>query len=666
MAIATTIRVVRMWTALLVLCTLPFSTAVAGHLGKDERTHARSVFRAIDANRAKTANASLRKISDPLLYKALQWMIYQEVPAKSSFEEIADFIRNNPSWPGIARLHERAEELMQPTLSASAVVAWFKGREPVSTEGWVRLGAALLALDEKEEATAVFRKTWVSGSFTKAQERQFYRAYRRYLTRDDHIDRLERLLWQGSYWPTRRMFGKVNADLRLLAEARFLLRHMRGNVDKAIERVPTALENHPGLLFERLRWRRKKGRDESAREILMSPPDTMIRPDLWFKERAALARRALGDGLISEAYRMVRDHGLSDADAANYAEAEWLAGWIALRFLNEPAWAYAHFTNMFGSVGYPISVARGAYWSGRAAEALGHVKLSESWYQKASRYFTTYYGQLAAVKLNNGGNGLQLPVTSEVSADDITRFNAHELVAVSRILAEVDAKDRLRPFILHLYSLDEGMAWAIQTAALAHELGRPDLAIRVAKLAERRGQYLPDAGYPVLTPPKTPKKTNGIAIESPLVLALIRQESAFYTVARSGAGAMGMMQLMPATAKRVAKQVGLRYTRAKLINDPEFNMQVGQSYISGLLKSFDGSYILSLAAYNAGPRRARAWVKANGAPNDPEVDPIDWVEAIPFEETRNYVQRVLENLQVYRSLLAETKVALTLDQDLRR
>lgn len=666
MAAATTIQMAKAWGAVLVLCVLPFSTTMAEPLGKNDRTIAHSVFRAIDAGRAKTANTSLGKISNPLLHKALQWMIYLDVPTKSSFEEIADFIRNNPSWPRMSRLHERAEELMQPSLDASAVVAWFKGREPVSTEGWVRLGAALLALDKKEEATAIFRKAWVNGSFTKAQERQFYRVYRQYLTRDDHIDRLERLLWEGSYWPTRRMFGKVNENLRLLAEARFLLRHMRGNVDKAIERVPAALKTHPGLIYERLRWRRKKGRDEAAHEILLSPPDAMIRPDLWFKERATLARRALGNGLISEAYRMVLDHGLTGEDAANYAEAEWLAGWIALRFLNEPAWAYAHFSNMFGVVRYPISVARGAYWSGRAAEAMGHVNLSESWYRKAARYFTTYYGQLAAVKLDNTGSGLQLPVAPVISADDITRFNTHELVLVARVLAEVDAKDRLRPFILHLFSLDEGVAWATQTAALARELGRPDLAIQVTKLAERRGQYILDVGYPVLVPPKIPKKANDIITENPLVLALIRQESAFYTAACSGAGAMGMMQLMPATAKRVAKQAGLRYTKAKLVNDPDFNMQLGQSYIAGLLKSFDGSYILSLAAYNAGPSRAKAWVKANGMPNDPEVDPIDWVEAIPFAETRNYVQRVLENLQVYRALLAETKVVLMLDQDLRR
>lgn len=650
--------------AFLMLLT-PLSASHAGHLGKDERTVAHSIIRAVEANRAKTANTALRKVADPLLRKSLQWLIYLETPSESSFEEISHFIDENPSWPRIDKLNKRAEERMQPSMDALAVIEWFGEREPVSTEGWVRLSAALLKRGDKDEAIAVLRKTWVNGNFTKAQERRFYRSYRKYLTREDHIERLERLLWKGSYWPTRRMFGKVNQDLRRLAEARFLLRHMRGNVDNAIARVPEELRSHPGLVYERLRWRRKKGKDESARELLLSPPDNMIRPDLWLRERVVLARRALNDGLISEAYHMVKDHGLETDNRAKYAEAEWLAGWIALRFLNEPAWAYEHFTNMYNVVGYPISLSRGAYWSGRAAESLGNKEVADLWYRNAAQYFTTYYGQLASHKVNNG-SGLRLPVSIEVSRESSSRFNAHELVAVSRTLAEVDAKDWLRPFILHLFSLEPDEAWALQTASLAHELGRPDLAIRVAKLAERRGQYIPEAGYPVLSPPQMPKKAAGNGVDLPLILALIRQESAFYSVARSSAGARGLMQLMPATAKRVAKQVGLRYTKAKLVNDPGFNMQLGQSYLSGLMEKFGGSFILTLAAYNAGPRRANAWLKANGAPNDPEVDAVDWVEAIPFEETRNYVQRVMENLQVYRSMLAETEIALTLEQDLQR
>lgn len=664
----TLIRMVKTWVrcaVLLALCAAPLSGAIADHIGKNERTAAHAVIRAIEAHRAKTANKLLEKISDPILRKTLQWLIYQQAPSQSSFEEISRFILDNPSWPRISKLHERAEELMHSSLGAPAIMAWFGDREPVSTEGWVRLGAALLEEGKKDEAIAIFRKTWVNGSFTKSQERHFYRAYRRYLTREDHIERLDRLLWQGSYWPARRMFGKVNEDLQRLAEARFLLRHKRGNVDNAIARVPAELRDHPGLVFERLRWRRKKGRDASAREILLSQFDTMARPDLWFREREILARRTLADGLISEAYQIIRDHGLSKSDAGKYADAEWFAGWIALRFLNEPAWAYDHFSKMFNAVKYPISLSRGAYWIGRAAETLGHDEDAASWYKNAAQYVTTYYGQLASLKVNNG-SGLRLPGMPETSADDAARFNAHELVKASRSLVEVDAKDWLRPFILRLFSLDTRHVWAMQTASLAHELGRPDLAVRVAKLAERRGQYITDAGYPVMDPPKLPKKTDGDTIERAMVLALIRQESAFYAVARSGAGAMGMMQLMPSTAKLVAKQAGLHYTKAKLVNDPDFNMQLGQSYLSSVLKSFDGSYILSLSAYNAGPSRAKAWVKANGLPSDPDVDAIDWVESIPFDETRNYVQRVLENLQIYRALLGETEVALTLEQDLRR
>jgi len=220
----------------------------------------------------------------------------------------------------------------------------------------------------------------------------------------------------------------------------------------------------------------------------------------------------------------------------------------------------------------------------------GYAELAASWYRNAAQYFTTYYGQLASQKVNNGV-GLRLPAAPDITAEEATRFNAHELVAASRALAEVNAKDWIRPLILQLFSLDTSLEWAVQTASLARELGRPDLAVRVAKLAERRGQYIPDAGYPVLIPPGLPKSADGDGVERAMVLAVIRQESAFYPVARSGAGAMGMMQIMPATARRVAKQVGMHYTKAKLLDDPDFNMQLGQSYLSSVLKSFGGDKV---------------------------------------------------------------------------
>lgn len=644
----------------------PVAAVAAETLSPVDRASARATLRAVDVGRPEAVVRSLERIEDPLLRKTMQWFHYTMASPEASFDEISAFMRENPYWPRQILLRQRAEEAMQPDIASATVVAWFDQYPPVSTPGRVRLGAALLQLGRKDEAVRVLRDAWVNGNFGKVEERQFYKAYRRYLTIGDHEDRLDRLLWEGSYWPARRMFYKVKEDRRLLAEARFLLRHMRGNVDRAIAKVPAHLKNDPGLVYERLKWRRRKGRDESAREMLAIPLETRPHPELWFEERVILARNALQDGLISAAYGLVNEHSLSPEEhRAEFAEAEWLAGWIALRFLDEPETALAHFQAMYDAVQYPISRARGAYWAGRALRVTGDDVQAVEWFERAAVHSFTYYGQLAAAQLNPD-QGLFVPPMPIVAKSHIPAFNGHELVRAVRLLGQVD-QDRLRPFFEALYDAGGTPSWWMLTAALAREYRRPDLAIYVAKRASRVGHPMSLAGYPMLAPPVPPGSNGGVSpLETPLVLAVIRQESAFHFGAESGAGARGLMQLMPATAKRMAQRIGMRYSRAKLTGDPVYNMRIGQAYLAHLLEEFDGSYVLALAAYNAGPARVRAWVRENGHPKDPEVDAVDWVELIPFYETRTYVQRVMENLQVYRGLMAETEVALGLADDLQR
>ncbi len=644
--------------------------ANAEHLSDTDKITAQAFMQALDQKRAKSIRANVKKIDNPLLQKTLYWFFYTQAPKDATFEELSQFIDDNPQWPSMVKLQKHAEEVMQPAMPAEDVVAWFNDRAPISTQGKVRLAAALLKLKRKDEAVTMLRDAWVGGSFTKAQERHFYKIYRRHLTREDHLARLDRLLWEGSYWPARRMFGKVNKDYRLLAEARFLLRHRRGNVDKAIARVPQSLKNHPALVYERLRWRRSKGKTKAAWELLENPPADMVRPDLWLRERAILARRALDKGRISLAYKLVREHGLKSAKSpdyiAEYADAEWLAGWIALRFLQEPQWALDHFTNMYSVVRFPVSVSRAAYWAGRASEAAGadHARI-ETWFTVAAGHATTYYGQLAAARLGLGDEAL-IDHDLELTGMAQGRFSGHELSDAAKLLAEIDAENYLRRFILALRDFSSGPSWKVMAARLAKTLGRPDLAIKVFKDARIDGHNFLTVGYPVVTLPPLPAKAKLSAPEKPLILSLIRQESAYYTRAKSGVGARGLMQLMPATAKLVARQVGLPYSKEKLLSDAGYNLKLGQSYLAQLLDNFGGSYVLALAAYNAGPRRAKAWMKRNGDPRDAEVDAIDWVELIPFDETRNYVQRVLEGVQVYRSMMAETTLAFSLDSDLVR
>ncbi len=320
---------------------------------------------------------------------------------------------------------------------------------------------------------------------------------------------------------------------------------------------------------------------------------------------------------------------------------------------------------MHDAVRYPVSVSRGAYWLGRVAEAAGNVDAQKSWYTAAAHHARSYYGQLAAARLNPGAS-LPIGQEPEPTADERQAFAQHEMVMVVRMLGDNDAADYIRPFVSALSTANHTPEWKSLVARLARQSGRPDLSVRVAKRAARIGIDLPGSGYPSLTPPPTPKRLKTPRPEIPFVLAVIRQESAFWVKARSHANAQGLMQIIPPTAERVAKAMGMSYSRHRLTSDPDYNMTLGQAYLSTVLAEFDGSYLLALSAYNAGPARARRWIKENGDPRSKEVDAIDWIEMIPFDETRNYVQRVLENLQVYRSRLADTEVALALENDLHQ
>lgn len=625
-------------------------------VSNEERRTVQTIQKLVKRNKWPKIDRLTRKISNPILKNIILWQKLTTRNSGASFDQIAAFIDNHRDWPKVRLLHKRAEEAMTPQIADEIVLDWFKGRRPLSADGGIHLGRALLAQNHKSEAVRILRDTWVNGNFGVKQERYFYKRYRRYLTREDHIKRLDRLLWLGRYYPIRRMYRRVNKDYRALAEARITLRRFRGGVDRAISRVPDKLQGHPGLLYERLRWRRRKGRDISAREILEKLPDDLIRPDLWWREKVVLSRRALQDGHFSEAYRLAKNHHLKNG--SGFIEGEWLAGWIALRFLNDTKVAYGHFTELFRKAKYPISLSRGAYWAGRAAEKQNDKKHARFWYSTAALYPITYYGQLAAATLKK--KAIEIPPNPHVTAEKKLAFNSHAMVKVVKVMADAGLQDLMRSFIRKLNTMAETPGWRSEVAGLARAGGRPDLAIRTAKIAYRQGANLIEDGFPLL-PTKTASD-----LELSLIHAVIRQESAFNKKAISHAGARGLMQLMPYTAKRVAKRKSLPYVRRNLTEDTDYNLSLGTAYLGELVKEFNGSYILALSAYNAGPARAKRWLKKYGDPRDLSVDAIDWVELIPFSETRNYVQRVMENLHVYRHRLSSIQLAFNPEGDLRR
>ena len=626
---------------------------------------AKAAFKDVELNRATRARQTIAKASDRTLKKLFDWVDFERTGTDASFARITTFIDKNPNWPRLRRLQRRAEEAITDSDPARRIADWLTKHPPVSGYGMVGLGEARSALGQKDEGGRLIRRGWIAGNFAQTRERQIIRRHRRLLTRDDHGRRLERLLWDGQTSAAWRMLRYVDKDTSLLAQARIALRRKSGGVDAAIARVPQALKQHPGLVYERLRWRRGKGRYDEARDLVLAPPPDMGRRSaIWWGDRAILARDALTEGYITDAYRVAAEHGMKASSGEPFAEAEWLAGWIALRFLGDPGTAKGHFQTMFGAVTYPISRARGAYWAGRALEAAGAHADAAAWYRRGAAYVTTYYGQLAAQRL--GPETLfTLPPAPAADAARAKALGDHEMATVIKIIAAIGRQDRMRPFVRALEASDPSPAWRYLAGRLASAHGRADLGVALAKRSALDGRVIVETGYPSLDLPG-PRGAGVALLEKPLVLATVRQESAFYAGAKSGAGARGLMQLMPRTASRVATRLRIPYSRSRLMTDGPYNLRLGQAYLAEMVQQFSGSYVLALAAYNAGPNRAQRWIKRNGDPREVAVDVIDWVEQIPFSETRNYIQRVMENLQIYRQRLRGSEVALSLEGDLNR
>ncbi|HEY4136328.1 MAG TPA: lytic transglycosylase domain-containing protein [Alphaproteobacteria bacterium] len=613
------------------------------------------------ADRRNWAEARTIAARSPLLTKLEAWIEYTTPGNKASFDEISAFLRDNPSWPSQALLRSNAEAAMTPDISDNTVLNWFAGGPPRTTQGRMRLILALENRGRQEEAVAYIRKTWIESNFGVEQEKDFLKLHGGQLRKQDYLDRVDRLLWDGRGWEAERILKYVDKGHQLAAQARIQLRGMGSGAEAALRKVPKELLNDPGVIYERLRWRRRKELDVEARQLLVNPPkDLGGHADAWWSERAILARRALRTGEASVAYDLVGR--TSQATGTALAESEWLAGWISLRFLNNPARAYTHFVRLHDNVRYPVSQSRGAYWAGRAAEAKGDKALAAEWYKKAAMHVTSFYGQLAAVNLRDDVATL-LPRDPTPTAELRKSFNERELVRAARLLVQASDRRWLRGFMLALVDQLKAPEEQELVAEMAVDMGRPDLAVSAAKSAVRGGVQLVSTGYPLKGLPTG----DAGGVERELLLGLMRQESAFDMQAVSPSGARGLMQIMPSTAKGLAKQTGLPYEQDRLTSDPSYNVALGSHYLGDLINDFNGSYVMAVAAYNAGPGRVRAWIKAYGDPRAGALDIIDWIELIPFDETRDYVQRVLENTQIYRTRLAQGKpVTLTLKDDLDR
>ena len=620
----------------LAIAVAPAPAAAAG-IPVDELRTAKAAIQAAESGDYNRAQAMAGR--DTAVVKLIRWMELRRLTPRASFADIVQFMAQNPDWPGRHTLRYRAEEVMPADMPDADVLAWFQKNPPLGA-GRLRLAEAYSRTGQKAKAAELIREAWAAGDFDVAQEKAFLARYSDTIRAQDHWTRLDRMLWDGkSGAPLQRMLARVDPGRKALAEARIRLKTGAGGTEAAIRNVPANLQTDPGFLFERTKWRRIRSQNDAAREILLKPPADLVRPDLWWRETEYQARQALRDGDISLAYKLVAAH--KPGGGKLQADAEFFAGFVALRFLDDHKTALAHFKRLHDGVTAPISRSRGAYWAGRAAEASGDAPGAKAWYGKAAEHITTFYGQIAAGKLSDTAPAL--PKDAKATPAEVQAFRRNEIARIVQILNELGPNELFVAFSIAL--VDRAKTPGEKALALAHirDLGRADTAVAVARRVARDGYVLIEDAYPVIPLPK------GEGPEAALVHAVIRQESGFDQKAVSRAKAQGLMQLMPATAKIVSKELGLKFDVSDLTQNPTYNITLGSSYLKGLIEDFDGAYIPAIAGYNAGPGRPRRWLRDNGDIRKGDVDVLDWIEQIPIAETRNYVQRVLEALYIYRA-----------------
>ena len=613
----------------------------------------------LEMKQAKWPNAlkTAKKARDKSIYNFIQWRHLLTKGNKASYYEYKTFIDANENYPRIGRVKYLAEhKLSTDSISPQKIIDWFGPNEPLSGFGKMILGESHILKGNTRIGISLIKEGWISAELSKSELRFYRKKFKKYLNAEDYVKRADYLAWNNKYWDLKRLLRYLPKDYELLYTARQLLMSKSYGVDNAISRVPTKFKNDAGLNYDRLKWRRKRGRVDSSLEILLrvkNTKDYLVRPDKWWVEREIISRSLIYKKKYELAYKVASNHAL--VDGPEYAAAEWMSGWIALSFLNDPLLAKDHFENFYNNVGYPISTSRGAYWLAKTYQKLGKEEFANQWFEKAANFLTTYYGQLAFMELNPNKT-FELTKDIEVSKDYRDYFFKKELVKIIYLLDELNEDKYTKHILRHLANDNIDNGSEILAAELATNIDRFDFAIQIAKIASYEKRFHNKFNYPIIS---TPKYINGRKIpDTAFILSIIRQESEFDLSANSHAGAKGLMQLMPYTAKLVAKQAKLPYSKSRLTKDAEYNINLGSHYIAGLILEYDGAYPFAIAAYNAGPKRVRYWKKINKNPQKKQIDYVNWIELIKFKETRNYVQRVLENYNVYRYILEQKPVKM--------
>ena len=640
----------------------------------------RTAISAVNSNDMASAEAAAADIVDPAARKLVRWYELRSDKGNGTPEEIEDFRRKNPNWPGTA-LRARAEDQLLTDSSPEQILAFFKGNKPETGAGKAALAVGLLSKGDLVKATALAVDAWRNEKMSDAAETAVLARLGTLLKPQDHKFRADRLLYADSPYDNVRAL-RIESIKRLVKltapadqakiEARLAVyRCARGkaclaSARKLFAKLPVEAAKDWGVFYDKALMLRRSGATSQAWRMMLgatTDPKQAISLDEWWDERRVDAYAALYDGDPKAAYSLAANHGPVSVNPMK--EAEFLAGWIALRFLKDPRRALTHFTAMRQAADGPISLAQAEYWIGRTYTQLSNAKAATPHYVEAGHYFNTYYGQIARQTLDKTATSLAIAPIPVPPAAAVRQFLADDSIRATVIAGKAGLIDVMRLFLTDQKEHIKDEPSAALAAHLALTLGDTQMALKIGKAGmERSYDGLTNYAYPtVAIPAFQPLRA---LPESALVYAIARQESEFNTITKSTAGARGILQIMPGTAKGVCGQYKIKCEMGRLIGDPAYNARLATAYIGDTTDTFGGSYIMAIAGYNAGPGRVREWAGKNGDPRDAAIDPIDWVELINLDETRDYVKKVMSNLQVYRAELGNPATALGIRADLVR
>lgn len=640
-------------------------------LSAADRDHLKEAIRATYSGRVDAANAAIAAIKNKAARKVAEWYFLRSDELGADPARIEAFRQANPDWPSLDVLRQRAEQaLFVNRAPAKAIKSFFAKSPPASPAGKAALALAHVEADDQAKALPLLRAAWLAPNLNNDVERAILDRMGNMLTPSDHKARIDKLLYQdraSKIDEAMRVAKLLGDDEKKKVEARAAVVRRSKSADKLLDALPDAAKSEVGLQLSRIQWLRRNGREKDAWQLLKSVPgDPALLLDLdeWWIERRVNCRAALNDNEPALAYEIAKNHGPLSGDY--YAEAEFLAGWIALRSLNQPADAKPHFIALRTAATDAETIARAEYWLGRTEQALGHGDQALAHYRNGARYGFEYYGQLAAqaALASAPAAALEVAPTAPPTDRELARLLGRDAVQAIGVLRTAGLENLAAYFFFALARTLDAPGEVVLLAELARRMELPQASVRLSKIALNRGLSVVDYAFPIDVLPFYTALNDGV--EPALLHALSRQESEFNPAAKSPAGARGLLQLMPRTARNVARSYKVGFSAAKLTSEPAYNMMLGAAHLRDLVDEFGGSYAMALAAYNAGGPRVLGWADQFGDPRQPNMDVIDWVERIPFTETRRYVQKIMESLQVFRARLEGADDALRLVGDLER